>query len=113
MEPLIEPRNDYLVVRRIDPPEGLITLTDAEKGMFGEVLAVGPGKWVPGESTLIDGEWTWVRGHRRELEIKPGMIVCFNSKWNDFASDHASNLPIGFDKQLHLIQEGDIIGIRA
>ena len=94
---MIQPRNDYLLVRRIDPPQGRIIVTDPDKGIMGEVLAVGPGKWVDGE--------------RRQLMVRPGMTVCFNSKWNDFASDHYDDLPLGADKHLHLIQEGDIIGI--
>lgn len=76
-------------------------LTDIDKGIKGEVLAVGPGKWVDGS--------------RRKLQVKPGDKVVFNSKWNDFAEDHygatCRDLPVGSDPNLHLVQEADIIGI--
>lgn len=87
---MIQPRNDRVLIQRIDPEPGLITLTDADKGLRGKVLAVGPGK---------DGE---------KLCVEVGDTVLFNSKWNDFSSDHYEDLPLGADKQLHLVQEADI-----
>lgn len=98
---MIQPRNDRVLIQRIDPEPGLITLTDADKGLRGKVLAVGPGKWVDGEL--------------EPLGVKVGDTVLFNSKWNDFADDHygkhVKDLPLGADPKVHLLQEADIIGI--
>jgi len=89
---LILPRNDRVLVERIPEPQvGLILAPDIakEKSLSGKILAIGP---------KVD-------------MVEPGMIVLFNSKWNDFANDYYDDLPVGADKNLHLIQEADIFGI--
>lgn len=100
---MIEPRNDYILIERVQDAYqiGRIFIPEAarEKGLQGKVLAVGPGKWIEG----INGGRV-----RRTPELKPGDIVLFNSKWNDLAADHYSNLPAGTDPNLHLVQEADI-----
>jgi co-chaperonin GroES (HSP10) len=93
---VIQPRNDRVLIRRIDEQKGLITLTDAPKGFKGTVLAVGPGKCDE------DGDF-------QPTVVKPGDTVLFNSKWNDFASDYYDDLPVGADPTLHLVQEADIL----
>lgn len=110
---MIEPRNDYLLVEREETPQGLIVLPDIalEKSIYGRVLSVGPGKWLPGEWWKVKGQWEWFDGERRAMAVRPGMRVAFNSKWNDFAGDYHDDLPLGADKRLHLIQEGDIISV--
>jgi co-chaperonin GroES (HSP10) len=87
--PLIQPRNDRILIERIEAPQQGIVLTDPDKSIRGKVLAVGP---------KVD-------------TAKVGDLVLFNSKWNDFAGDHYEDLPLGADKRLHLIQEADVIGI--
>jgi co-chaperonin GroES (HSP10) len=95
---MIQPRNDRVLIRRIDEQKGLITLTDAPKGLKGTVLAVGPGKCDE------DGDF-------QPTVVKPGDTVLFNSKWNDFAKDYYDDLPLGADRTLHLVQEADVFGI--
>jgi co-chaperonin GroES (HSP10) len=128
---MIQPRNDRVLIRRIDEQKGLITLTDAPKGLKGTVLAVGPGKWHEGDweyrqfyaySTKDEGgellesagefqAWEWEPGWRQEPSVKPGDTVLFNSVWNDFSKDHYDDLPLEAEPTLHLIQEADIFGI--
>ena len=86
---MIEPRNDYLLVEREETPQGIIYLTNPDKSLYGRVLAVGP----------------------KCCCVRKGMRIMFNSKWNDFAADHYQDLPLGANKRLHLIQEGDIFSI--
>jgi hypothetical protein len=121
-----------VLVRRIEEPSGLV-LTDAPKSIKGVVVAVGPGKWVPGtwwhglhrveETGFWDIGWYWTDGYHETPEVKPGMIVAFNSRWNDLA--HAENKGTGadgkgklerplsykLDKNVHLIREADIFGV--
>ena len=94
----ILPRNDRIVVRRHPPKEGAIKLTDADRSLKGTVLAVGPGK--------RDED-----GDIEPLQVKPGDTVLFSSKWNDLAGDYYSDLPVGADPLIHLIQEADILAI--
>lgn len=112
----IKPRSDRVLIQRIEDPPGLIQLTDRPKSIKGLVLAVGPGKWIPGvwwcfqrhihydgvcgckdqqENADLRDEWEWIPGYRQEPIVKPGMKVLFNSKWNDFA--HAENKGTGSD----------------
>lgn len=69
---MIQPRNNRVLIRRLEEPTA-ITLTDAPKGIKGIVKAVGP----------------------KCDTLKPGMVVLFNSKWNDLA--HAENKGTGAD----------------
>ena len=128
---MITPRNDRVLIRRIEEPEakvGSIVVPDVarSKAIKGEVLAIGPGKWVEGtwwqRSELRDfgGKkdfvtfrwWEWIGGHRVPPEVHPGQIVLFSSKWNDLASTHYDDDKSAlFDPLLHLIQEADILGI--
>jgi len=113
----IQPRNDRVLIRRIDEQKGLITLTDAPKGLKGTVLAVGPGKWHEGDweyawsMQLASFVLEWQSGWRQEPAVKPGDTVFFNSKWNDFAKDYYDDLPLEAESTLHLVQEADIFGI--
>src|ERR1700688_1968934 len=95
---MIQPRHDRVLIRRIDEHKGLIVLTDAPKGLKGTVLALGPGKWDE------DGDF-------QPTVVKPGDLVLFNSKWNDFSKDHYDDFPIWADPYLHLIQEADVLAI--
>lgn len=80
-----------------------------QKGILGKVIAVGPGKWIPGEWWSVQKydvnkntywrEWEWIDGYRQEILVRPGQTVYFNSRWND-----VEQLP----GAQHLIQEADI-----
>ena len=108
---MIQPLHDRVLIRRIEESDSPITLTDKPKGIKGVILAVGPGKWIEG----INGGMV-----RKCLDVKPGMVVLFNSKWNDFtASENVGTgsdgkgplerpLPISADPMIHLIHEADI-----
>jgi co-chaperonin GroES (HSP10) len=108
---LIQPRQDRVVIERIEEPQGPITLTDAPKGIRGKVLAVGPGRWHEGEWWLIKGRWVWLWGWRQPMTVQPGDEVLFSSKWNDLALDRFDDLPIGTDPNIHLLQEADVLAI--
>jgi len=106
---MIQPRNDRVLIRRIEEQKSNLILTDADKSMKGIVLKVGEGKWIEGTWWKIRERWEWIDGYHARMEVKPGDFVYFNSKWNDFAEDHYDNLPIGAEKGLHLVQEADIL----
>lgn len=143
-----QPMNDSVLIERLEPMikmRGGIYLTDDTNGngpilRRGRVLACGPGKWVEGTwwkvkksmalpNSDITGfypeyrEWEWLEGHREPLDVKPGMTVLFNARWNDFehgelrgtGSDKSGPLerplPVGYDEKIHLVQEADIVGI--
>jgi len=122
---VIQPRNDRVLIRRIDEQKGPIVLTDAPKGLKGTVLAIGPGKWHPGEWWLkknggmdvpfkgvgFSDIWEWEPGWRQEPSVKPGDTVLFSSKWNDLAGDYYSDLPVGADPMIHLVQEADVLAV--
>ena len=104
----IKPMHDYVLIQRIEEKqEGLIIQPDIakEKGIKGKVLAVGPGKLIEG----VNGGMV-----RRPLDVKPGDVVLFNSKWNDFAGDHYTTSSYveattnAEREKLHLVQEADI-----
>src|SRR5712664_3947544 len=111
------PRDDRVLIRRIEEPSDIL-LTDKSKSIKGIVLAVGPGKWHPGEWwklstapplgyglsrltssntywTREGGYWHWYEGWRELPIVKPGDKVLFNSKWNDLAN--AENKGTGAD----------------
>ena len=120
----MQPLNDRVLIRRIEEPEqrigGIIVPQIAkEKAIKGVIVAVGQGKWHPGEwwnvrtrsftnpDTGEDGcmereyyTWQWIEGYREVPSVYPGQTVYFNSKWDD------SNGQIAAD--LHLVQEADI-----
>lgn len=149
----IAPMGDSVLIERLEPIEqeqtGLIIKPDKrrDEGKMilrkGRVLAVGPGKWIPGtwwkvkqyanthgiergNIDLLDWrEWEWLDGYRETPEVKPGMTVIFNARWNDLA--HAELKPQGpdiksrtwplerplsyrYDSRIHLVQEADIAG---
>jgi hypothetical protein len=135
----MEVRGDHVLIRRVEEPTS-IRLTDAPKGIKGIVLAVGPGKWKDGgwwkcnsghtdcagyeHSVNSKGDsYHWIPGRREPLEVKPGMSVLFNSKWNDFTSGENKGtgcdfsgplerpLPLNADPMIHLVQEADIFCI--
>ena len=95
---MIQPRNDRVLIRRIEEQKGLTVLTDAPKGLKGTVLAVGPGK------RDKDGDF-------QPTVVKPGDTVLFSSKWNDLAGDYYSDLPVGADPMIHLVQEADVLAV--
>lgn len=137
---MIEPRGDRIVIQRIEEPSAIV-LTDAAKSIKGVVLAVGPGKWHPGEwwyfksfqfygtcrcegrCDCADEGWHWIEGYREPLDVHVGDKVLFNSRWNDFSAGENKGtgadgkgplerpLPLNADSLLHLVQEADIIGI--
>ena len=100
---MILPRNDLVLIERIDEAyKGRIIFPEVamEQGMRGMVLAVGPGKLVEG----IDGNLV-----RRPLDVQPGEIVYFNSKWSELSGTHYSaDQPVNYDQKLHLVFEADI-----
>jgi hypothetical protein len=135
---MILPRSDRVLIQRLEEPSGIV-ITDKPKSIKGLVLAVGPGKWVPGEwwyankelrpgngkkiGNLLCKEWTWIPGYREQMEVQPGDIVLFSSKYNDLA--HAELKPVGsdatskkaplerplsykHDPMIHLVTERDI-----
>jgi hypothetical protein len=97
---MIQPRGNRVLIQRVEEP-AFIVLTDAPKSIKGVILAVGP----------------------KVTDVKPGMSVLFNSKWNDFSAGEnvgtgadglgplTRPLPLGADPKLHLVTEGDIFGI--
>src|SRR5277367_3889302 len=112
--PGIQPTEDRILVQRIDEPSNIL-LTDKPKSIKGVVLAVGPGKWIPGtwwkfaKFTLNgpsrryiekgsddwnDG-WEWIPGYRERMDVHVGQIIAFNSRWNDLS--HAENVGTGAD----------------
>lgn len=98
----IQPRNDYVLIERLPEPstKGSILIPDIAKetGTKGKILAVGPGK--RDEDGIL-----------QPLEVKPGDMVYFNSKWSDLSETHYhADSPVHFDSRLHLVQEGDIVG---
>ena len=102
MQVTIEPRNDYVLIQRIDalPQPSSIVIPDIAKtkGITGIVVAIGPGKWIEG----CNGGYV-----RQTPAVKVGDMVLFNSKWNDFAGDHQEP-DYRYKENLHLVQEGDI-----
>lgn len=102
----IQPRNDYVLIRRIDKERhGSIIIPEVvqERGIAGIVEAVGPGKLIEG----INGGYV-----RKPVAVKPGDMVLFNSKWNELGLDgsHESN-SYKWGHDLHLVQEADIFVI--
>lgn len=120
-ETAIQPLNDRVLIRRLDEPEriGSIIVPDIAKqrAIKGEIVAVGPGKWIPGEwwklnSKLIPGmrSWQWIPGYLEVPTVYPGQTVYFNSKWNDMGEQH-QHVGVGWDETLHLVMQGDIFAI--
>src|SRR5712664_1517966 len=134
------PSDDRVLIQRIEEPSDIL-LTDKPKGIKGIVLAVGPGKWHPGEWWKVQRQhfggkyrplpcapettlaWEWIPGYRQQMTVKPGDKLLFNSKWNDLANaenkgtgaDGSGPLerPLSYklDPLTHLIQEADIFAI--
>ena len=95
-----QPLNDRVLIERLEEaPKGII-ITDSDKSTLGRVVAVGPGKWVEG----VNGGMV-----RARLDVKPGDLVRFNSKWSDMGDDY-QHQPWWWQDNLHLVQEGDIFG---
>lgn len=121
----LQPQNDRVLIQRVEEPISLL-LADQPKSIKGIVLAVGPGKWVPGmwwHFYKPEPHWEWLAGHWQSLTVKPDDKVLFNSKWNDFT--HAENKGTGADGRgalerplsykldplIHLVTESDIFAI--
>ena len=111
-----QPLGDRVLVRRLPAPKGVIDTSAGDDkaggGMIlveGEILAVGPGRWVPGEWWKVGdalplvngiraivcgdieynehGVWEWIAGHYRPVSVQPGQKIIFNARWNDFANE--------------------------
>lgn len=141
-----QPINDQVFIERLEPmiqPQHGLVLTDqnAENKPIlrkGRVLACGPGKWIEGtwwkvrprsaagiERGNVDllSQWEWFSGYREQLDVKLGMTVLFNARWNDLAHGELRGtgadklgplerpLSYKFDPTIHLVQEADIAGI--
>ena len=94
---MIEPRNDFVLIERIEEPQrSVIIVPDIAKSLSikGKVLAVGPGK--------RDED-----GNVVPIEVKPGDIVLFHSKWSDLAGSHYAEDQLHI-RNLHLVMEADI-----
>lgn len=97
---MIQPMRDQVLIERIEE-KTLILVTDAPKSIKGVILSIGP----------------------KVTDVKPGMKVLFNSKWNDLSAGENKGtgadgsgplerpLPLGADPLIHLVQEADIFGI--
>lgn len=134
---------DGVLIERLEPIEqyrgSAIVLTDMKQDgkmilRKGRVLAVGPGKWHPGEwwnglyatdktfegRPIWDIGWHWIESWRETPEVKPGDLVIFNARWNDLtnAENRGSGadgrgplerpLSYRFNPWIHLVQEADI-----
>lgn len=132
------PLNDRVLIRRIEEPEqriGSIIVPDIAKSraIKGEIVAVGRGKWHPGEwwcvkvgthSMTVDNwaggpgveaniglyEWQWIDGWLEVPPVYPGQQVYFNSKWSDVGEDY-QHPGVGWDESLHMVQIADIFAI--
>jgi hypothetical protein len=121
----LKPLNDRVLIRRIEEPEqriGSIIVPDIAKmrAIKGEVVAVGRGKWHPGEwwyckdGEPIDGkqpyDWCWIPSYREPPPVFAGQTVYFNSKWSDMGDEY-QHPGVGWDETLHLVMIGDIFAI--
>lgn len=84
------PRGAKLHMPR-NTPSIIIPEVAEEPSRTGTILAVGPGKWIPGEwwkglyktERQIEGRpiwdigWHWIPGHYERMEVKPGDTVLF------------------------------------
>lgn len=121
----MQPLNDRVLIRRLEEPEqrvGSIIVPDIAKSraIKGEIVAVGRGKWHPGEWWwLKDGEpingvqpydWCWIPGWLETPPVEVGQTVYFGSRWNDVGENY--EIPgINWDEKLHMCMMGDIYGI--
>lgn len=118
----MQPLNDRVLIRRIEEPEqriGSIIVPDIAKtrAIKGEVVAVGRGKWHPGEwwklnSKLVPGmrSWQWIEGYREPPPVFAGQTVYFNSKWSDMGDEY-QHPGVGWDETLHMVQIADIFAV--
>jgi len=90
------PFADRVLIERIEEKRGTIVMTDADKSLKGRVIAVGPGK------KDEDGELI-------SMEVKPGDLVYFNSRWHDLGDDYQQH-QWWDDPNVHLVQQADILG---
>lgn len=96
----IKPLNDRILVRRTEAEsisEGglLIPDTAKKKSCWGEVLAVGPGRYLKK-----------AQGRRpMHPAIKPGAVVRFRGM-------HGQELDFGGEKGLVMLREGEIAAVR-
>jgi len=120
------------LIRRIEEPEqrvGSIIVPDIAKSraIKGEIVAVGRGKWHPGEwwcvkqkhrvMSMFEGEpsspvyrWQWIDGWLEPSPVHVGQSVYFNSKWSDVGLDY-QHPGVGWDETLHMVQIGDIFAV--
>lgn len=112
----MQPLSDRILIQRVGDVDriGSIYVPDSAKtrSYKGVVLAVGPGKIEDAGWWKVRGEWKWFDAERVPLDVRVGQTVLFSSQWNDFAArDAEGNLPLGADESVHLVQQGDIIGV--
>ena len=123
----LQPLNDRVLIRRLEDPQqriGSIIVPDIAKSraIKGEIVAVGRGKWHPGEfwwvkhydirTDSIVKRWEWQEGWLEPppLGVYPGITVYFNSKWSDVGADYQTP-GVGWDESLHMVQIADIFAI--
>ncbi len=111
----MKPLNDRVLIRRIEEPEqriGSIIVPDVAKvrAIKGQIISVGPGKWIPGEWWFVKGQWKWFDAYREVPPVYPGQTVYFNSKWNDTGDDY-QHAQVGWDESLHMVQIADIFAV--
>jgi co-chaperonin GroES (HSP10) len=120
---LWQPMNDRILVQKIEEPhKSRIVMPDAHWRQqaghrniadvhLGKVLAVGPGKympgywfqdgvWIPDENGIqhkYETEWQWIPGGREPLQVKEGELVTFG-RFTDWA-----------EGGMVMIQEADIM----
>lgn len=127
------PRNDQVLIKpfpatprggRVFGELGRIIVPDVgeEPSRTGEVLAVGPGRWMPGEwwnvhkypdgacaceyDGLPERHWEWFQGYRETPELKVGDFVLFGRYAGaEFRSGEDSPDFVG----LRLMKESEII----
>jgi len=126
----IEPRNDLVVIQRIDEPieskigSIIVPQIAQEKGSRGRIVGTGPGKWILGEWRAMGGFWAadkngiqwrysyhyeWFPGYFRPMSFHTGDVVLFNSKWSELSGSHYDeDTPVKYDQGLHLVMEADI-----
>lgn len=113
----LQPLNDRVLIRRLEEPEqriGSIIVPDIAKSraIKGEIVAVGRGKWHPGEWWFFKStnRWEWQDGWLESPPVFAGQTVYFNSKWSDMGDEY-QHPGVGWDENMHLVMVGDIFAI--
>ena len=88
------PRSDYILVRPI--PEAQLSVIWTKPGEYqrGEVVAVGPGKWLKRKNGNESG-------HFLKLTVKPGDLIAYALDW--IYPKHVEN-----GIEYRILQEADV-----